>query len=164
MNPILADMFRHNLWANMNLVDRCLLLPDGILAMNVPGTFGSIQDTFAHVAGAEERYVSALGGGPERRNPTLEETNPDLATVREHLRQSGEAFIAYAESVAGDPVLQVTWRGESYQSPASLFLVQAVNHATEHRSQIMTALTQAGVTPPELDGWAWDEQRRTVSG
>jgi uncharacterized damage-inducible protein DinB len=44
--------------------------------------------------------------------------------------------------------------------PAALFLVQAINHATEHRTQIKTALTQAGISPPELDGWTWDDERR----
>ena len=135
-----------------------------MLDTTVPGTFGSIRETLAHIAGGEERYVTALDGSPERRNPTLEETKPDVATLREHLRQSGEAFIAYAESVEGSPTLQVTWRGEQYAMPASLFLVQAINHATEHRSQIMTALTQAGIEPPELDGWNWDAAQRGLSG
>jgi uncharacterized damage-inducible protein DinB len=39
--------------------------------------------------------------------------------------------------------------------PVSLFLLQAVNHGTEHRSQIATVLTQLGVEPPEMDGWAY---------
>jgi uncharacterized damage-inducible protein DinB len=30
--------------------------------------------------------------------------------------------------------------------------VQAINHATEHRSQIFTILTQQGVEPPSVDG------------
>jgi uncharacterized damage-inducible protein DinB len=37
--------------------------------------------------------------------------------------------------------------------------VQAINHATEHRSQVMTALTQVGITPPDLDGWSWSGER-----
>jgi uncharacterized damage-inducible protein DinB len=161
-NPILADLFRHNLWANLVLIDCCQSVPPQVVETSVPGTYGTIVDTLKHIAGAEERYLAGLTGGPERRNPTLEETNPDLATIRAHLRDSGEGLIAFAEDVDGDPTLEVTWRGEVYQAPASLFLVQAVNHATEHRSQIMTALTQAGVEPPELDGWTWDEQRRGV--
>jgi uncharacterized damage-inducible protein DinB len=39
--------------------------------------------------------------------------------------------------------------------PLSLFLLQAINHATEHRSQVATILTQLGLTPPEMDGWAY---------
>jgi uncharacterized damage-inducible protein DinB len=160
MNPILADMFQHNQWANLALLDLCSTSPDEVLETAVPGTYGSIRDTLRHMVGAEERYVAALLGGDERRNPTLEATEPDLATLREHARRSGEDLIAFAQSVDGDPALSVTWRGETHRAPASLFLVQAINHATEHRAQMMTALTQAGVTPPELDGWSWDEQGR----
>ena len=43
---------------------------------------------------------------------------------------------------------------------AAFYFVQALNHATEHRTQIKTALTQAGINPPELDGWTWDDERR----
>src|SRR5215212_8666333 len=126
-NPILAELFRHNLWANLILIDLCATLPNEILETNVPGTFGAIRETLTHLVGAEERYLSALVAGPERRNPTLEETAPDLAVVREHARQSGEGFIAYAESVEGNPTLRVTWHGQSYETPTALFLVQAIN-------------------------------------
>ena len=159
-NPILADLFRHNLWANLTLIDLCLTLPDEILATHVPGTFGGIRETLTHLVGAEGRYMTAFVAGPERRNPTLEETAPDLATLREHARRSGEGLIAYVETVEGNPTLDVTWHGQSYQMPAALFLVQAINHATEHRSQIKIALTQAGISSPELDGWTWDDGRR----
>jgi uncharacterized damage-inducible protein DinB len=36
-------------------------------------------------------------------------------------------------------------------------MVQAINHATEHREQISSMLTALGVTPPDLDGWAYGE-------
>src|SRR5215212_9669947 len=97
-HPILAELFHHNLWANLTLIDFCATLPDEVLGTNVSGTFGGIRETLTHVVGAEGRYHSALDGGPERRNPTLEETAPDLATLREQARQSGEGFIAYAET------------------------------------------------------------------
>lgn len=162
-HPILADLFRHNLWANLMLIDFCAALPGDVLETNVPGTFGGVRETLTHLVGAEDLYLPALIGGPERRNPTLAETNPDLATVRERARQSGECLVAYAESVEGDPVLHVTWRGEPRQMPVSFFLVQAINHATEHRTQVKTALTQAGIEPPELDGWNWDATRRSIA-
>jgi len=148
----------------LTLIDHCVTLPEEILETNVSGTYGGIRQTLTHLVGAEERYISALVGGPERRNPTLEETAPDLITLREHARQSGEGFVAYAGTVEGNPTLRVTWRGQSHQVPAALFLVQAINHATEHRTQIKTALTQAGITPPELDGWTWDDERRGETG
>jgi uncharacterized damage-inducible protein DinB len=159
-NPILVELFRHNLWANLVLIDLCLTLPEQILETIVPGTFGGIRETLTHLVGAEKRYLLALAGGLERPQPTLEETAPDLATVREHARQSGERFIAYAGTVEGNPTLDVTWHGQSYTMPAAFYLVQAINHSTEHRSQVKIALTQAGISPPELDGWTWDDERR----
>ena len=47
--------------------------------------------------------------------------------------------------------------GEPYAIEATTVLTQAINHATEHRAHVMTALTQAGVQPPDLDGWAYGE-------
>ena len=174
-NPILADLFRHNLWANITLIDLCVTLPEAVLATNVPGTFGTIRDTLGHLAGTEEGYLTGLIGDSEHGASNDAEANPnlatlreralaagdvlDLATVREHAVKSGEGLVAYAESVAGNPTREVTWHGQSYQMPAALFLVQSINHATEHRTQIKTALTQAGITPPELDGWSWDRVR-----
>ena len=38
--------------------------------------------------------------------------------------------------------------------PASVILVQAINHATEHRAQAQAILTQLGIEPPAIDGWA----------
>ena len=163
-HPILADLFRHNLWANLTLIDLCATLPDDVLGSDVRGTYGGIRETLNHMVGAEERYLTALVAEPERRNPTLEETAPDLTTLRKHGRQSGEAFVDYAGTVEGNPILDVTWHGQAYRMPAALFLVQAINHATEHRTQIKTALTQAGITPPELDGWTWDDERREETG
>ncbi len=32
-------------------------------------------------------------------------------------------------------------------------MLQAVNHATEHREQIKSMLNALGMTPPDIDGW-----------
>jgi uncharacterized damage-inducible protein DinB len=37
-------------------------------------------------------------------------------------------------------------------------MLQAINHATEHRTHIATILTQQGVEPPVLDGWHYNEE------
>jgi len=39
--------------------------------------------------------------------------------------------------------------------PVGLFLLQAINHATEHRSQVASILTQLGIEPPNMDGWTY---------
>ena len=173
-NSILTAILRHNLWANLALIDLCATLPNEVLETNVPGTFGSIRETLGHLVGTEEGYLAGLISDPEPGSPPDAEAYPNLATlreralrrgdvlalatVREHAVKSGEGLVAYAGEVDGNPLVRVTWFGQTYEMPASLFLVQAVNHATEHRAQIKTALTHAGITPPELDGWTWDRE------
>ena len=176
-HPVLADLFRHNLWANLTLIDLCATLPDEILETNVPGTFGTIRDTLGHLVGTENGYFTGLveeetgrkSNSDEKASPSLATLREramqvgevlDLAIVREHAVDSGEGLVAYAAAVEGNPTLRVIWHDQSYELPAALLLVQAINHATEHRTQIKTALTQAGIAPPELDGWTWDAGRR----
>jgi len=45
-----------------------------------------------------------------------------------------------------------TTHGSSF---TSIILTQAINHSTEHRAHIMTIITQQGIEPPEVDGWAY---------
>ena len=130
---------------------------------------------FAILPGTEEGYLAGLveaecdSNSDKEASPNLATLREralqvgevlDLAIVREYAVKSGEGLIAYAETVEGNPMLRVIWHDQSYELPAALLLVQAINHATEHRTQIKTALTQAGITPPELDGWTWDAARR----
>ena len=38
-----------------------------------------------------------------------------------------------------------------------VIMLQAINHATEHREQVKSMLSSLGVTPPEIDGWSYGE-------
>jgi uncharacterized damage-inducible protein DinB len=77
------------------------------------------------------------------------------ATSCAHLRRSGEGLIDAAERVRTIGRIRVAWGGNVWHVPASIILVQAINHATEHRAHIMTIITQQGLEPPDLDGWAY---------
>ena len=41
-------------------------------------------------------------------------------------------------------------------------MVQAINHATDHRRQISGLLKALGVTPPTLDGWSFGEAENAL--
>jgi len=43
------------------------------------------------------------------------------------------------------------------QLDASVPLVQAIHHASEHRTQVLTILSQQGIEPPDLSGWAFGD-------
>ena len=41
-------------------------------------------------------------------------------------------------------------------------MIQAINHATEHREQIKSMLSALGITPPDIDGWDFGETAKAL--
>jgi uncharacterized damage-inducible protein DinB len=155
MDSTLVELFKHNRWANLQLLASCDGLDDEQLTISATGTYGRLGDTLVHILAAEERYVELLSG--QRPHPPLSERNdfPGFETLRTRAERSGQALIEIASRDPFDEVLRGTWRDEPYAMRALLPLVQVINHATEHRSQVMTILTQHGFQPPDLSGWAY---------
>ena len=162
--PIVV-LFRHNLWANLRLIDACASLNETQLETSAVGVYGSIYRTLRHIVGAEQGYLILFTG----RQPELRlrrEDSPELAVIREQAQQTGERLIAYAASVAPDDVAygdddadeNVVW-----PIPAGFLLNQVINHATEHRAQVMTIMTQLGIEPPDLSGWKYMDETITVT-
>ena len=149
----LTTLFSHNLWANLALVELCTPLSDEQLDSTLDGTYGSIRDTLVHIARGERSYLSRISTGQPYTggNAGLD----SLALIRESLQTTGEAFIAWAPKVTADETVVVDWDGTLRDVPKTILLTQAINHATEHRTQIMTILTQLGIQPPELSGWEY---------
>ena len=159
MGAILERMFVHNLWANLRLIDACAGLSQGSLDATVPGTYGTIRDTLAHLVGAEERYLSAFVG-EQPTSPLQREEVVGLPELRELARRSGEGFVTAAARFHDDEVVHgVRRNGQPFALPASTLFLQAINHATEHRAQVSTILTQVGVEPPVMDGWTYDREQ-----
>ncbi len=158
MAMALVELYRHNLWANLRLLDACAVLGDEHLDASAPGTYGRVRDTLVHLFAAEERYVALLSGQRPERPLSERDPFPGFAELREHARRSGEALIEIAGRTGPDVMLRGTWRGEPYEMPAAVLLVQAINHATEHRAHVMTVLSQQGIQPPSLGGWTYGEE------
>jgi uncharacterized damage-inducible protein DinB len=159
MNAGLAEFYKHNLWANLRLLDACAQLTDEQLGTTAPGTYGSIHDTLVHLFRAEAGYLARLQNREPESSLTVG-TFPGIDTLREHARQSGEGLIAVANSVDPNQIVTGTYRGEPYELPTMVPLMQAINHATDHRSQIATALSLIGAEPPDMSVWAYDEELR----
>ena len=141
---------------NRLLIETCQQLSPEQLATSTDGTYGSIAATLVHIANAQAGYAARLLDR-ERPERLTEDPFPGLAAVAERLAQSdGQLEEATARS---DWDRQVQIKGDdppgTWLMPVGLFLLQAINHGTEHRSQIATILTQLGVEPPAMDGWGY---------
>jgi uncharacterized damage-inducible protein DinB len=158
MASILVRLFEHNRWANLRAVAACAALSDAHLDATVPGTAGTVRETLMHIARAEQSYVRRLSG----RQPTYSARAGWLGAekVRHALDESGRALIDLAARAHPDEVLQTERQGRPVALPAATVYVQAINHATEHRSQIATILTQQGLAAPDFSGWAWNDEPR----
>ena len=104
-NTAAAEMYRHNLWSTMRLLDACDKLTDEQLDTNLPGTFGSIRSTLLHWLRNEDRYVSFLRG--EQPNPRLKaDPFPGFDALRESAERSGNDLVEIAENLPEDPILR----------------------------------------------------------
>lgn len=152
----LETLFRHNLWANVCIMNACAKLTPDQLATQIIGTYGSIRDTLQHIVTAERSYLHRITTGQPLRRP--EDAPPlTLPEMQASIRQSGEGLVVAAPQVKPQDSVQVTWESTPVTVPCAILLTQAINHATEHRAQIMATLTHIGIEPPDVSGWSYLE-------
>ena len=156
----LTMLFSHNLWANLRLLDQCAALSGEQLDATMTGGYGSIRDTLEHIVTAEQFLFSRISTGQRLYRP--DDAPPlTMAEMAASLRTTGSGLIEWASRVNADDTVQIDWDGTLRDVPKTIILTQVINHATEHRAQIMAILTQLGIQPPELDGWTYfDEQEK----
>ena len=153
-NDILVRLFEHNNWANLRMIQACSALSDEQLdAEPQSATRGSIRATLLHLAAAQKNYLSLLTLPFEQRISAA----PAYGELAQSVRASGEGLLALARGDSG-PSFQAQIRTrDGYIVEPWVVMLQAINHATEHREQVSSMLTALGVTPPDLDGWAYGE-------
>ena len=79
----------------------------------------------------------------------------DLAALRGVMEEDGATW-AEVVATAIDPDLEVVRHrddGSESHAPLGVRLAQVIHHGSDHRSQVCTALTSLGLTPPPIDVW-----------
>jgi uncharacterized damage-inducible protein DinB len=148
---ILVKLFEHNNWANLQIIQACASLSDKQLdAEPETITKGSIRLTLQHLTEAQQSYWTQLAGVERRFNW---QAPPDFAELQQAASITGEGLLALARDVSSK--LQATFEKDGYAIEPWVVMVQAINHATEHREQIKSMLSALGVTPPRIDGWQY---------
>ena len=154
---VVVELFRHNTMMNRRLLDACRRLSPEQLGATTPGTYGTVSATLVHIANAQEGYAARLLD-VERPERLKEDPFPGFDALADHLAR-GDAQLEQAAVTASQLERKVQVTGDDppgkWWMPVPLFLVQAINHGTEHRSQVATILTQLGIEPPDMAGWAY---------
>ena len=153
----LTMIFSHHLWANLLLLDRCGELTDEQLDTSVPGTYGTIRDTLHHIVRSEQSYFSRISTG--KRHPFPEKLpQMKITELKETAQKTGSGLINWATKVQAEDKVTIDWDGTPRDVPKTIILTQVINHATEHRSQVMTIMTQLGIEPPDLQSWVYFDE------
>ncbi|HEX5913517.1 MAG TPA: DinB family protein, partial [Rubrobacter sp.] len=166
MREVFVELYRHHLWANQTLFETCESLEDAALDAAAEGTYGTIRDTLVHMLAAESRYLAGMTGEAALPDAPKEGAFPGTPELKRHATSQGERLLALAERVTDNEIITVERGGRTFEIPLSIFFAQAINHGTEHRAHVCTALTQAGVEPPNLDVWQYlrNEMNRQAGG
>jgi len=149
-----SEPYRHNSWARQRLLDFCRDLDPAVLDAAVPGTYGSIKETLAHLIASEESLAAMVEGSPvDQPQPRF----TSLDDLQERARRLSDRW----ERMLGLPlhperlVERDRRGGERRLVRLGSVLAQVVHHGNHHRAEICVALSSVGVVPPTLDGWAY---------
>ena len=151
MTSTLTELFRHNRWANERMLEACRDLTDEQRATAVEGTYGELGYTLVHIVRGESFYLRVLTGWQPPVRWEIPGPWPGIDVLLERSRFTGDRLIEVAEQLAPDALLDID--GDRVRT--SVVLVQAINHATEHRAHAATLLTQLRIEPPPVDGWTF---------
>jgi uncharacterized damage-inducible protein DinB len=153
---LLHDAMAHHIWATERLIDACEALTREQLVTPMPGTYGPIIATFAHMVSSDGWYLNFFRDWTN----AIDEENTDvtLAKLRSAITANGAAWMeVLAEELDADADMVEHGDGWDFHAPLGIRINQVIHHGTDHRSQVCTALTSLGVEPPEIDLWAYGE-------
>jgi uncharacterized damage-inducible protein DinB len=164
MSGALLELFRHKTWATLRLIEICQGLPDEHLDATIPGTFGTVRETLRHLVGAEEGYFSIL------TRKRLSDPLPDgvvklaelpdgpipLDELAERIRRLGPRWELLARD-ADLPDREVI-SSDGWRFPGAVAMAQAIHHADDHRSQILSILGARGIELPDLAVWGYADE------
>jgi uncharacterized damage-inducible protein DinB len=160
----LEKLFEHNRWANAKFIDFCAELDDAVLDATSEGFYGNIRDTLWHIVRGEVLYFAILTT-PEPDKFRLDASPmPSFEEMKKLNLKTSENLIRCAREIPADKMLAGVDGEEHYSWPASAMFIQAIDHGSEHRTQISAMLTKRGIEPPCVDGWTYLEEVLLPSG
>ncbi len=154
MSRTLAEFFRYNRWANEQIIAACRALTDEQLDAHATGTHGPIRRTLVHMIDGQRSFLARLDGHAQPPDGPLPRWS-GFDAIADLAATTGDALIAAAGSIDEDSEVVLAFMGKRYQYPKIFFLLHAIEHGIEHRTQINVMLPQLGIEHPDLDGWPY---------
>jgi uncharacterized damage-inducible protein DinB len=154
LDPTMIEFFQFNHWANQELMGFCINLSDEIITASIPGSYGSIRDTFIHILKAKMSFLKRFHGAYPKPDFKWEES-PTLAHLMAYETVLNEALFDTLQRVPATQNVHEEGNGWTFDYQARLIFMSVIYHGIAHRTDITTALNNKGISLPELDVWAY---------
>ena len=145
----------HLRWADARLFGVLGAMPVSALAVPCDSTGRTVAHLVQHIVNGGEWYRFCLTGATWT-DVVLPAGPDDLASMAAHL--DGMNALLIEQGRLADEVLELEDENGPVAISRSALLAQACYHSTEHRTQIASALSLAGVPGLDLDSfdlWRW---------
>jgi uncharacterized damage-inducible protein DinB len=151
----LKTLYDYNFAANRRLWDCILQLSDEQFVHEVDYSFGSVRNQMVHLTSGDDRWLARLEGRPVPE-PALfaDYLTPTSAFAR--WEQVAEAFMNHISALTPEQLHEtieynMPHRGGLKRNFRWHILAHVVNHATDHRAQVLRMLYDLGAPTFEQD-------------
>ncbi len=149
-------MAQYGAWANKRLIDACRSLNTDAYYADRNAFFGSIHGTLNHILVGDRIWLGRITGvdsGLSDLAAPLYDTLEGLAAARdsEDKRILSVLDDMDEEALSGSLTYTTLVSPQHMKTPMSQVLTHVFNHATHHRGQVHTLLSQIPSDPPSLD-------------
>ena len=159
--PAMLRQLRHDVWATEQVIALCRGLEPAQLELTIPGTYGSVRRTLAHIVSSDEGYLVRMLGALLHDPPFRWEDDVTLEAVASHVphvKDAVERLFAKGEIDSDRLTTDTPLRRPDqprFEMNVWAPLTQFVHHGNDHRAQIATTLSAHGIEPPDLQVWPY---------
>jgi uncharacterized damage-inducible protein DinB len=148
VKELLKQYASYNEWANQNLFDLILTLPEELVHKTVTSSFPTIHKTLLHVWDAESVWWQRL----KLVEHTVWPSTVSEYSIKEainNLQQQNKLWVEWIDDVREAALTHVfahqNSKKEQFKQPVFEMLLHVFNHGTYHRGQVVTMLRELGV-------------------
>ena len=152
----LALMARFNQWVNGHIYDAVAKLSDDDYRRDRKAFFGSIHRTLNHLLVVDRLWMGRIRGVDTSIKSLTDILFDEFEPLRAARGREDESLIELVDGIDEGgftaPIVYTRMLGNGeQQTRLDHILITLYNHQTHHRGQVHAMLTQAGVTPTDID-------------
>lgn len=154
MKEQLISLYEYGAWVNHRLLQTASALTPEQFTQTLASSFGSVHRTLARLVGAEVLWFARWQGQSPKTMLSLDDL-PTLPAIRERwavLTDERRMYLGGLNEAEFATIVRWTnMRGQPFSLPRWQVMLHCANHATHHRSEVATMLTELGHEPDSTE-------------